>query len=67
MTLHFEKYVKIFLTQVLLPTIMPTSAEAVDPITLTMYTALEVSHLCSAVAVAIVLEYTTADQEMKLE
>ena len=64
--LHFEKYVKICLfTQVLLPTPMPTLAEAVDPITLTMYTALEGSHLCSAVA--IVLEYTTADQEMKLE
>ena len=51
----------------LLPTTMPTLAEAVDPITLTMYTAVELSHLCSAVAVAMVLEYTTADQEMKLE
>ena len=28
---------------------------------------MEVSHHCSAVDVAIVLEYTTADQEMKLE
>ena len=46
---------------------MPTLAVAVDPIILTVYTAVEVSHLCSAVAVAIVLEYTTADQEMKLE
>ena len=46
---------------------MPTLAVAVDPITLTMYTAAELSHLCSAVAVAIVLEYMTADQEMKLE
>ena len=51
----------------LLPTPMPTLAEAVDPITLTMCTAVEVSHLCSAVAIAMVLEYTTADQEMKLE
>ena len=63
--LHFEKYVKIFLTQVLLPPTMSTLAEAVDPITLTMYTAVGLRHLCSAVA--IVLEYTTADQEMKLE
>ena len=47
--------------QVLLPTPMPTLAEAVDPITLTMYTAVGLSHLCSAVAVAMVLEYTTAD------
>ena len=54
--------------QVLLPTPMPTLAVAVDPITLMMYTALEVRHLCSAVAVVIiVLEYMTADQEMKLE
>ena len=53
--------------QVLLPTTMPTLAEAVAPITLTTYTALGVSHLCSAVAVVIALEYTTADQEMKLE
>ena len=45
---------------------MPTLAEAVDPITLTMYTAVEVRHLYSAVDVAIVLEYTTADQGMKL-
>ena len=30
---------------------MPTLAEPVAPITLTVYTALEVSHLCSAVAV----------------
>ena len=68
--LHFEKYVKIFaclFTQVLLLTPMPTLAVAVAPIPLIMYTAVEVSHLCSAVAVAIVLEYTTADQEMKLE
>ena len=50
-----------------MPTTMPTLAVAVDLITLTMYTAVEVRHLCSAVAVAIVLEYTTADQEMKLE
>ena len=54
-------------TQVLLPIAMPTLAEAVNPITLPMCTAEEVSHLCSAVDVAIVLEYTTADQEMKLE
>ena len=53
--------------QVLLPTTMPTLAEAVDLINLTMYTALEVRHLCSAVAVVIVLVYMTADQEMKLE
>ena len=46
---------------------MPTLAVSVDPITLAMYTAVEVRRLCSAVAVAIVLEYTTADQEMKLE
>ena len=51
----------------LLPTPMPTLAVAVDPITLTMYTVVEVNHLCSAVVMAIVLEYTTADQEMKLE
>ena len=51
----------------LLPTVMLTLAVAVDPITLMMCAAVEVSHLCSAVAVAIVLEYTTADQEMKLE
>ena len=55
------------LTQVPMPTPMPTLAEAVDPITLMMYTAVEVRHLCSAVAVAIILEYLTADQEMKLE
>ena len=54
-------------TQVLLPILMPTLAVAVDFITLTMYTAVEVSHLCSAVAVVIVLVHTTADQEMKLE
>ena len=60
-------HVVYLLTQVLLPTPVPTLGEAVDPITLTMYTAVEVSHLCSAVTVAIVrLEYTTADQEMKL-
>ena len=53
--------------QVLLPTPMPTLAVAVDPITLRAWPAVEVSHLYSAVAVAIVLEYTTADQEMKLE
>ena len=46
---------------------MPTLAVAVDPIILTVYTAVEVSHLCSAVVVVIVLVYTTADQEMKLE
>ena len=46
---------------------MPTLAEAVDFITLIMCTAVELSHLCSAVAVALLLEYTTADQEMKLE
>ena len=46
---------------------MPTLAVAVDPIILTVYTALGVSHLCSAVTVAIVLEYTTVNQEMKLE
>ena len=46
---------------------MPTLAVVVDPITLMMYTAVEVSHHCSAAAVVIVLEYTTADQEMKLE
>ena len=51
----------------LLPTPMLTLAVAVDPITLPMYTAVEVSHLCLAVAVAIVLEYTTADQEEQLE
>ena len=38
-----------------------------DLTTLTMYTAEEVSHLCSAVTIAIVLEYTTVDQDMKLE
>ena len=68
--LYFENYVKIFVSlfnQVLLPTPMPTLAVAVDPITLTMYTVVEVSHLCSAVVMAIVLVYTTADQEMKLE
>ena len=54
-------------TQVLLPTTMQTLAETVDPITLMMCTAVEVSHLCSAVTVAIVLEYTTADQEKLLE
>ena len=53
--------------QVLLPTPIPTLAEPLAPITLTMYTALGVSHLCSAVVMVIVLEYTTADQEMKLE
>ena len=53
--------------KVLLPTPMPTLVVAVDPITLMMCAAEEMSHLCSAVAVAIVLEYTTADQEMKLE
>ena len=54
--------------QVLLATPIPTLAEAVAPITLTVYTALGVRHLCSAVTVTIVrLEYTTADQEMKLE
>ena len=53
--------------QVLLPTPIPTLAEAVAPIILTTYTALGVSHLCSAVVVVIVLVYTTADQEMKLE
>ena len=47
--------------QVLLLTTMPTLAEAVDPITLTMYTALGLRHLCSAVAVVIVLEYMSAD------
>jgi len=46
---------------------MPTLAEEVDLTTLTMYTAEEVSHLCSAVTIAIVLEYTTVDQDMKLE
>jgi len=46
---------------------MPTLVVAVDLITLTMYTALGLSHLCSAVTVAIVLKYMTADQEMKLE
>ena len=51
----------------LLPTPMPTLAVAVAPITLTMYTVVELSHLCSAVAVVIVLEYMTADQERKLE
>ena len=70
--LHLEqhdnsvKYLYL-LTQVPSPTRMPTLAEAVDPITLIMCTAVEVSHLCSAVDVAIVLEYLTADQEMKLE
>ena len=60
-------FVSLF-TQVLLPTPMPTSAEAVAPITFTMCTAVELSHLCSAVVVAIVrLDYTTAGQEMKLE
>ena len=53
--------------QVLLPTPIPTLAVAVAPIILTTYTAVEVSHLCSAVVVVIALEYTTADQEMKLE
>ena len=46
---------------------MPTLVEAVDFITLIMCTAVEVRHLYSAVAAAIVLAYTTADQEMKLE
>ena len=54
-------------TQVLLPILMPTLAEAVDPITLRVCTAVGLRHPYSAVAVAIVLEYTTADQEMKLE
>ena len=71
--LHLEqhvnsvKYLYMF-TQVPLPTVMPTLAVAVDPITLIMYTAEEVSHLYSTVDVATErLEYTTADQEMKLE
>ena len=63
-----KQHVAYLFTQVLLPTPMPTLAVAVAPITLIMYTAVEVSHLCSAAAVAIVrLEYITADQEMKLE
>ena len=66
-TFVLKQHVVYPFTQVLLPTTMPTSAVAVDPITLIMYTAVEVSHLCSAVVAAIVLEYTTADQEMKLE
>ena len=66
-TFVVKQHIAYLLTQVLLPTRMPTLAEAVDLITLTMCAAVEVSHLCSAVAVAIVLEYTTADQEMKLE
>ena len=70
--LHLEQHVNsvkylYMLTQVPLPMRMPTLAVAVDPITLMMYTAVEVRHLCSAVDVAIVLEYLTADQEMKLE
>ena len=60
---HFSIFASLF-TQVLLPTPMPTLAEAVDPINLRVWPAVEVSHLYSAV---IVLEYTTADQEMKLE
>ena len=62
-----KQHVVYLLTQVLLPIPMPTLAVAMDPITLMMYTAVEVSHLCSAVAAAIVLEYTTADQEEQLE
>ena len=54
-------------TQVLLPTTIPTLAVAVDPITLMMSAAVEVSHLCSTVAVAVVLEYTSVDQEKLLE
>ena len=65
--LHFVKIFASLFTQVLLLTPMPTLAEAVDPITLTMFTALGLRDLCSAVTVAIVLGYTTADQEMKLE
>ena len=67
--IHLVRHAKIFvpLIQVLLPTQMHTLAVAVAPTTLIMCTAVEVSHLCSAVTVAIVLEYTTAGQEMKLE
>ena len=62
-----KQHIVSLFTQVPLPITMPTLAVAVDLITSPMYTAVEVSHLCSAVAVAIVLEYTTADQEMKQE
>ena len=58
-----KQHAASLLTQVLLP----TTALAVDPITLMMCTAVEVSHLCSAVAMAIVLEYTTVNQEKLLE
>ena len=51
--------------QVLLPTTMQTLAVAVDLITLMMCAAVEVSHLCSAAAVAIVC--TTVNQEKLLE
>ena len=57
-------------TQVLLPSQMPTLAEAVDLITLIMYTARVMKRLCSAVNVhttTVRLEYTTVDQEKKLE
>ena len=66
-TFVMKQHIAYLFTQVLLPTPMATLAEVVDPITLMMYTAVEVSHHCSAVDVATVLEYTTADQEMKLE
>ena len=62
-----KQHIAYLFIQVLSPTPMPTLAVAVAPITLMMCTAVEVSHLCSAVDVAIVLEYLTADQEMKLE
>ena len=67
-TFVVKQHTAYLFTQVLLPIPMHTLAEAVDPITLMMWTAVEASHLFSAVDVAIVrLEYTTADQEMKLE
>ena len=60
-TFVVKQHTAYLFTQMLLPTPMHTLAEAVDPITLMMWAAVEVSHLCSAVDVAIVrLEYTSA-------